>query len=61
MVRQGISSSVVSVRSLGDSRLLGSNATARGREENRRVEIVISGDEIGSTALWDRPYTVTRR
>jgi outer membrane protein OmpA-like peptidoglycan-associated protein len=61
MMRQGFSSSAVSVRSLGDSRLLGSNATAHGREENRRVEIVISGDEIGTSALWDHPYAVTSR
>jgi len=61
LIRQGLGSSAVSLRSLGDSRLLGSNATPRGREENRRVEIVITGDEIGSTALWDHPYTLTRR
>jgi flagellar motor protein MotB len=61
MTRQGLGSSAVAVRSLGDSRLLGSNASARGREENRRIEIVVSGDEIGSMALWDHPYTLTSR
>ena len=61
LLRRGLASTAVSVRSLGDSRLLGSNATAHGREEDRRVEIVISGDEIGSMALWDRPYSLTRR
>jgi outer membrane protein OmpA-like peptidoglycan-associated protein len=40
----------------GNSRPIASNATATGREENRRVEIVIYGDSIGKTALWDRPY-----
>lgn len=61
LLRRGLPSNSVSVRSLGDSRLLGSNATPRGREENRRVEIVISGDEIGSMALWDHPYTLSHR
>lgn len=61
MLHDGIASGSVSVRSFGDSRLLGSNATAKGREENRRVEIVISGDEIGSMALWDHPYTLSHR
>jgi outer membrane protein OmpA-like peptidoglycan-associated protein len=60
MLRRGLPSAAVSVRSMGDSRLIGPNATAHGREENRRVEIVISGDEIGSMALWDHPYSLTR-
>jgi flagellar motor protein MotB len=49
---------IISTRGFGDSRLFGPNNTPQGREQNRRVEIVISGDEIGSTALWDRPYTI---
>ena len=46
-------------RSFGDESLLTSNATPAGRIENRRVEIVISGNSIGSHALWDHPTTVT--
>jgi outer membrane protein OmpA-like peptidoglycan-associated protein len=42
----------------GNSRLIASNATAAGREQNRRVEVVISGDSIGNKALWDRPYSL---
>jgi outer membrane protein OmpA-like peptidoglycan-associated protein len=42
----------------GDSRPLVSNATAAGREQNRRVEVVIYGDSIGNQALWDRPYSL---
>jgi hypothetical protein len=38
---------------------LGSNTTEAGREQNRRVEIVISGDPIGKFPYWDRPYTLT--
>jgi outer membrane protein OmpA-like peptidoglycan-associated protein len=29
-----------------------------GSEQNRRVEVVISGDRIGDKALWDRPYSL---
>jgi flagellar motor protein MotB len=49
---------VVSTRGYGDTRLLGPNNTPQGREQNRRIDIVISGDEIGSMALWDHPYTI---
>ena len=61
LARRGVPSSTLSVRDLSDTRPLGSNATAKGREENRRVEIVITGDSIGSMALWDHPYTLTQR
>jgi outer membrane protein OmpA-like peptidoglycan-associated protein len=47
--------SVVAV-GYGNSRPIASNATAAGREQNRRVEVVIYGDSIGNKALWDRPY-----
>jgi outer membrane protein OmpA-like peptidoglycan-associated protein len=61
LLRRGMPSSMLSVRDLSDTRPLGSNATPKGREENRRVEIVITGDSIGSMALWDHPYTLTQR
>ncbi len=40
---------------------LTSNSTATGREQNRRVEIVISGDPIGSLPVWDRTYSLIQR
>ena len=61
LVVRGLNRSMVSVRNLADSRPLTSNATAAGRIENRRVEIVISGDPIGSRPLWDRSYNITLR
>jgi flagellar motor protein MotB len=54
----GLASNAITVRSLGNSRPLGSNATAQGREQNRRVEIVISGAPIGNLASWDKSYPV---
>jgi flagellar motor protein MotB len=51
----------VSARGMGASRPLGSNSTPGGREENRRVEIVISGEPIGDLASWDHSYSLTAR
>jgi outer membrane protein OmpA-like peptidoglycan-associated protein len=45
----------------GPERPIVSNATAAGREENRRVEIVISGPGIGGMPLWDRGYSLTSK
>jgi flagellar motor protein MotB len=61
LMRGGLPYSAVTLRNLGNSRPLGSNATAQGRELNRRVEIVISGPPIGSLASWDRSYPVVPR
>jgi hypothetical protein len=38
-----------------------SNATPAGREQNRRVEIVISGEAIGTLPYWDRTYSLLPR
>jgi flagellar motor protein MotB len=59
LMRQGVSQ--VTARNFADSRPLTSNSTAAGRMENRRVEIVVSGEAIGSRPLWDRSYDVTLR
>jgi flagellar motor protein MotB len=61
LVAHGIPASAVTARGLGNARLLASNATEAGREENRRVEITITGDAIGSLPFWDRTYTLGRR
>jgi flagellar motor protein MotB len=58
MVRGGMSSKAVLARDMGNERPLVSNATVNGREQNRRVEIVVSGDPIGYLAHWDRSYSV---
>ncbi len=61
LARRGLSSDRISARGFGDSRPLVSNATANGRLENRRVEVVISGDPIGRLPYWDHTYTLTLR
>jgi outer membrane protein OmpA-like peptidoglycan-associated protein len=61
LAANGMPANRVAVRGLGDSRPLVSNSSASGREQNRRVEIVISGDSIGTLPFWDRTYSLTRR
>ena len=60
LVGNGLPADRVTVRGLGDSRPLVSNSAAAGREQNRRVEIVISGDQIGALPFWDRTYSLTQ-
>ena len=59
LIRRGVPASMITARGLGNSHPLASNRTAAGREENQRIEIVISGDAIGSVPIWDRPYPLT--
>ena len=47
LVQQGISREVVGTAGFGESRPVATNGTATGRQQNRRVEIVVSGESIG--------------
>lgn len=58
LIRGGLPSRSTTIQDCGTSRPLASNATAAGREQNRRVEIVISGEPIGTVASWDRTYSL---
>ena len=60
LVARGLAANHCTARGLGDSRPLVANSTAAGREQNRRVEIVISGDPIGTLPFWDRTYSLTQ-
>jgi outer membrane protein OmpA-like peptidoglycan-associated protein len=53
-VQQGISASAVEARGFGKNEPIASNDTAEGRQQNRRVELVLSGDAIGG-AGYDSP------
>lgn len=49
LVSQGVSSEAVNTRGFGDSNPVATNATASGRQQNRRVELVVSGNAIGTS------------
>ena len=56
LVHNGVPAARLTASGEGSQRPLTSNSTAEGREQNRRVEIVLSGDAIGTLASWDRSY-----
>jgi outer membrane protein OmpA-like peptidoglycan-associated protein len=47
LVKQGVETSSVTSRGFGKTQPVASNDTAAGRQENRRVELVVSGEIIG--------------
>jgi outer membrane protein OmpA-like peptidoglycan-associated protein len=47
LIRQGIPPATVATSGFGESQPVASNATAAGRQQNRRVELVVSGEAIG--------------
>ena len=48
LVQQGVNRDVVGTAGFGESRPVATNGTPSGRQQNRRVEIVISGASIGT-------------
>ncbi|MGC2324039.1 MAG: OmpA family protein [Terriglobales bacterium] len=50
LVQQGIPSSSMAAHGLGKLQPVADNATSSGRQQNRRVELVVSGDIIGGGA-----------
>jgi outer membrane protein OmpA-like peptidoglycan-associated protein len=50
LVNQNVATGSVSVKGFGNSSPVASNDNSTGRQENRRVELVVSGDAIGTTA-----------
>jgi flagellar motor protein MotB len=61
LIADGMPAGAIEVRSMGDSRPILSNRTAAGRQANRRVEIIISGDAIGSMAYWEHMNSIAPR
>lgn len=47
LVQQGISADGIVARGLGKTQPVATNDTSEGRQQNRRVELVVSGDAIG--------------
>jgi outer membrane protein OmpA-like peptidoglycan-associated protein len=48
LVKQGVSPDVVTSMGFGKSQPVATNTTAAGRQQNRRVEMVVSGEVIGT-------------
>jgi len=48
LVQQGVTSNSVSARGFGNSLPVASNNNSAGRQQNRRVELLVSGEAIGS-------------
>ncbi|HEY5618815.1 MAG TPA: OmpA family protein [Vicinamibacterales bacterium] len=49
LVQQGLVAEAVTATGFGESRPVATNGTAAGRQQNRRVELVVSGEPIGTT------------
>ena len=50
LVKQGIVGSSIASRGFGESQPVATNNTSAGRQQNRRVELVVSGDAIGNSS-----------
>ena len=50
LVQQGVATNSVSARGFGNTLPVASNGNSAGRQQNRRVELVVSGDAIGNPA-----------
>jgi outer membrane protein OmpA-like peptidoglycan-associated protein len=51
LVAQGVTTGSVSVKGFGNSSPVASNANSAGRQQNRRVELLVSGEAIGTPAI----------
>ena len=56
LLHGGLRMSAVSARDFGNSRPVVATGSPYSREQNQRVEIVVSGDSIGYLASWDKSY-----
>jgi outer membrane protein OmpA-like peptidoglycan-associated protein len=48
LVQQGLDAGSVTAQGFGPANPVASNDTTQGRQQNRRVEIIISGEVIGT-------------
>ncbi|HUP04859.1 MAG TPA: OmpA family protein [Bryobacteraceae bacterium] len=58
LVRDGVPAGSIAMADSGNERPVADSGTPAGRERNRRVEIVISGDAIGNLASWEDTYVI---
>ena len=55
LVDSGIASNAVGTAGFGETMPVASNDTPTGRQQNRRVELIVSGESIGTTASANPP------
>ncbi|HEX4487451.1 MAG TPA: OmpA family protein [Terriglobales bacterium] len=55
LTSQGVSRDAISSQGFGKTQPVASNDTASGRQQNRRVDLVVSGEAIGTTASLNAP------
>jgi outer membrane protein OmpA-like peptidoglycan-associated protein len=48
LLNQGVAETALAARGLGKTMPIASNDTASGRRQNRRVEVIVSGEVLGS-------------
>src|SRR5262249_7389928 len=60
LVEQGIAADAITWRGFGKTTPIASNDTADGRRQNRRVELVLSGDAIGIHTADSTPANSSR-
>jgi outer membrane protein OmpA-like peptidoglycan-associated protein len=51
LTEQGVPQSSTTATGLGKTQPVASNATSEGRQQNRRVELIVSGDVIGTKVV----------
>ena len=62
LVQQGVSTNSVSARGFGNTLPVSSNNNSAGRQQNRRVELLVSGEAIGKPGQHDhRKLALTNR
>jgi outer membrane protein OmpA-like peptidoglycan-associated protein len=57
LVAQGVPAGSVTAQGFGKTMPVADNATAAGRQQNRRVELVVSGEILGTTLTTTRTTT----
>jgi outer membrane protein OmpA-like peptidoglycan-associated protein len=55
LVEQGIAPNTIGTTGFGETTPVASNDTPAGRQQNRRVELIVSGESIGTTASANPP------
>jgi outer membrane protein OmpA-like peptidoglycan-associated protein len=55
LVEQGVKAEIIESHGVGMSEPVASNSTPEGRQRNRRVDLVVSGQSIGTTGALEQP------